>query len=295
MERNSRKTSERNVLFTIVLNLIITITEIIGGVFSHSLSLISDSMHNLSDTLAGALTLWTMNLSKKESNNKFTFGYKRAEIISAFINSSILAGLALILIKEAITKFANPIEIKTVTMFIVALIGLISNIVGALLLHKHSRENINIRSAYLHLFSDAISSVGVVTASILMHFWHLNWLDPLITILIAGYMLLESAKIIKESISILMECSPELIDIDSLKEDLEKVKNVQNIHHVHIWRLTDKDTLFEAHVNVDNVRISDTKAIKKEIEKILNSKYNITHITIQFENKEHVNESLIHH
>ena len=290
MESESKIASKR-VLISIVMNLIITIAEIIGGILSKSLALLSDSMHNLSDTLAQVLTFATLRLSERKSDKHFTFGYKRAEIISAFINSSVLIVIAVLLIREAIARFYRIETITVGIMLPIAVIGLIANFVSVMVLHGHT-YNMNLKSAYLHLLTDTLSSVVVVVGAVLMLFFNIYWLDPLLTIIIAVYMGYEAFDIFKGSLLILMECAPKEIDLQKIKEDILKIEDVENIHHVHIWMLSESNFLFEAHINIKNINIEDTKKIRLQIEDVL-KKYGIDHSTIQFEYKEHLEDGLI--
>lgn len=267
MESESKIASKR-VLISIVMNLIITIAEIIGGILSKSLALLSDSMHNLSDTLAQVLTFATLRLSERKSDKNFTFGYKRAEIISAFINSSVLIVIAVLLIREAIVRFYRIETITVGIMLPIAVIGLVANFVSVMVLHGHT-YNMNLKSAYLHLLTDTLSSVVVVVGAVLMLFFNIYWLDPLLTLVIAVYMGYEAFDIFKGSLLILMECAPKEIDLQKIKEDILKIEDVENIHHVHIWMLSESNFLFEAHINIKNISIEDTKKIRLQIEDVL--------------------------
>ncbi|MCD6181663.1 MAG: cation transporter [Candidatus Cloacimonetes bacterium] len=274
--------SGTRILITVLLNLFITIAELIGGLVAHSLSLISDSLHNFSDAISVLLTYFAIKISRKDRNIKMTYGYKRAQIIVAFINSSVLFIISIFLVIEAIKRFKNPEEIKGTLMIIVASIGLVANIIGVLLLEKGSHDNMNIKSSYLHLFSDAVSSVGVLLGGVAIKLWNIFWIDPLVTILIALYIVKETWHIIKKSVDILMQSSANL-DYPKLKVDIEKIKDVINIHHVHTWYGDEKTIYFEAHIVLKNILISETQSILLEIEKILKNDYGINHVTIQFE------------
>lgn len=178
-------------------------------------------------------------------------------------------------------------------MHVVSVIGLLVNGAAVILLSRHSKENINIKSAYVHLFGDTVSSVGVVLSAI-MHFFGIHMLDPIMTMLISAYMFFEGLKIIKESSEILLECSPNNVDIMEIEKELLNINGIKNVHRVHLWRLNDKELLFEDHINVDNINISDSKKIRNEAGKILEDKFNIFHSTIQFEHNEHLDEKLLH-
>ena len=169
------------------MNIIITIAEVIGGIISGSLSLISDALHNFSDAISVIISYIAIKLKGKDNSHKHTFGYKRAEILAAVINSSVLVAISIYLFYEAILRFQNPEPIKGVLMTIVALIGLVANIIGTMLLKRDAAISMNIRSSYLHLLTDAISSVAVILGGLAILFWNIYWIDPVLTILIAAY------------------------------------------------------------------------------------------------------------
>lgn len=198
------ETSEKNLFITMALNFFITIAEIIGGFISGSLSLISDALHNFSDGIAIIITYIAMRLSKRPKTSKYTFGLKRAEILAAIINASTLIIISFFLIKEAIDRFYNPSPITGSLMLIVASLGLLANVAGTLLLKKGSEGNLNIRAAYFHLLSDAVSSLAVIIGALLIIFYKIYWIDPLLTVLISLYILKETYEIVKESVEILM-------------------------------------------------------------------------------------------
>ncbi len=284
---------ERNLFITILMNVIITVTEIIGGVISGSLSLISDSFHNLSDTMAGVLSLFAVKLSHKSSNEKFTFGYRRAEILVAIGNSMFLLIITIFIFREAILKLANPSLIRVSIMLPVALIGLIANFISTFLLHRYREDTLNIKSAYLHLLTDTLSSVVVVVGALLMLYFKIYWIDSILSMGISIFIAYESIKVLWETTGILMECKPSWVDLEELKKDIESLPEVKNIHHVHVWRLSDKSTIFEGHINVEDIPVSKTKELRTNIERILEDKYRINHTTIQFEYEEHKEQGLI--
>ncbi len=285
--------SERNLFLTMALNFFITIVEIIGGIVSGSLALISDALHNFSDGIAIIITYIAMRLSKKPRTFKYTFGLKRAEILAAIINASTLIIISFFLIQEAIKRFSNPVTITGNLMLIVAATGLIANIAGTLLLKKDSKNNLNIRAAYLHLLSDAVSSLAVIIGAIFIIYFKVAWIDPVLTILISIYILRETYEIVKESIDILMMSNPEGINLDEIKLLTEKIKGVKNIHHIHIWKLNDNDIHFEAHIEVDDMAVSKTVEIQEQIEHELHERYEINHTTLQFECNKCENKTIL--
>jgi cobalt-zinc-cadmium efflux system protein len=276
--------SEKNLLAAVVLNFTITIAEIIGGILSNSLALLSDALHNLGDGLAVLLAYIAHRISKRESNMRKTFGYKRVEILAAFINSIILVAICIFLIVEAIERFQNPAPIKGAIMFSVAGIGLLANFVAIVLLKKDAKKNINISAAYLHLLGDTLSSVVVIIGGILIWKFGIYWIDPLITVLISLYILKETYLLLRDSFNILMQSAPKDIDLENIRSSVENIKGVKNIHHVHLWSLNDRQVHFEGHVDLEkDMPVSRAGEISKQIRKLLHDRFEIDHTTLQME------------
>ena len=278
-DNNSRK-----LIFVIALNFVITIAEVIGGLISNSLALISDSLHNLSDAAAILLSYIAIRISKRAHTLKRTFGYRRIQIIVALFNASVIILVSLFLFREAYERFLNPSPVLGGIMLIVASIGLTANAVSVLLLKSGTKDNLNIKSAYLHLLIDTLSSIAVVIGGIIIYFYHIFWIDPLLTTVIAIYVMKEGYSIIKEAYNILMQSTPASIDLIDIKSNLEDIKEVSNLHHVHVWQLDEKNIFFEGHIDlVDNYTIKEIEVIQKNIKDILTQKYDINHVTIQAE------------
>ena len=274
--------SKLRLFITMMLNFAITVAEVIGGVMSGSLSLISDALHNFSDGIAIIVAYIAIRLGERTRTENYTFGLKRAEIIAAIINAAVLVAICFFLIKESYERFMHPVPIKGALMVGVAGIGLIANIIGTLLLRKGSKDNLNIRSAYLHLFSDAVSSVAVILGGVFIYFLDVYWVDPVLTVLISLYVLKGSWDIIKEATTVIMMGSPKSVSLRDIQKDLESVPGVKNIHHVHIWMLNEKNIQFEAHVDIEDMMVSESDNLRKQIEERLGQR-NITHVTLQFE------------
>ncbi|HWQ22079.1 MAG TPA: cation diffusion facilitator family transporter [Clostridia bacterium] len=273
----------RNLFISILMNVVITISEIVGGLVSGSLALLADAFHNATDTLAGVLAFWTLRLGRRDHDEQYTFGYRRAEILSAGINAGAMVVISLVLFREAYERFLHPVPIKGGIMLVVAVVGLVANLVSVLLLHRSASESLNVRGAYLHLLSDALSSVGVVLGGIVVTLWHLAWVDPLVTVLVAGWVLREAFLVAREAGGILMERAPNGLELARLEADICALPYVKNLHHVHVWQVSDTETMFEGHVNVDNISVSDTDPIRIQVQDLLRDKYGITHATLQFE------------
>jgi cobalt-zinc-cadmium efflux system protein len=232
---HSHSSTGIRLVITIILNFTITVAEIIGGIISGSLSLISDALHNFSDGVSVIISYFAIRLKRRDYSSKHTFGFKRAEILAAVINSSVLVVISIYLFYESIIRFQNPEPIKGVLMTTVATIGLTANIIGTLLLKRDAATSINIRSSYLHLLTDAISSVAVILGGLAIVFWNIYWIDPVLTILIAVYITRESFKILSDAIHVLMEGAPPGISIKDIQNEVEALDEVEDIHHLHIW------------------------------------------------------------
>jgi cobalt-zinc-cadmium efflux system protein len=283
-------------LLATLLNIFISVAEIVGGLIANSLSLISDALHNLTDALA-IFIAWVANqISKKPSNLKRTFGYKRIEILAAFINAIILIAVSGYLFYEAVLRIMEPEKVKGLIMLVVAVIGLLGNLISVVILKLDSKININVRAAYLHLLGDTLTSMAVIIGGILIYFFDIYWVDPIITILIGLYILKQTWSILKQTNDILMQGTPAGLDIDLIRHDLENIPEIANIHHVHLWNLDDQSIHFECHVDLaENALVSETEKVYLDIEKILNDKYHVSHLTIQFEYQRGDDKKVIHH
>lgn len=285
--------SSKQFLFVTLLNVLITIVEFIGGVFSGSLSLISDGFHNLGDSFSIVLSYFASEISKKPQSKTNTFGYKRAQIIAAFLNSIFLVIICLGLIYEAVKRSFNPSPINGNLMLVVAIIGLLANFISAFILAKGTKNNLNIKSTYLHVLSDALSSIAIIVGGVLIKTFDWEFIDPLVTILVAVYIIYESIPIVKESLVILMQNAPKL-DYDQIKMDLLKIKDVKSVHHIHAWLIDENNIVFSAHINLSDMPISQAEIIYNQITEILNKKYHIAHVTLQAEVNRGKDESIIY-
>lgn len=272
----------RNLFITILLNIIITIAQAVGGIISGSLSLLSDALHNFSDVLSLVISYVATLLSKKKASVNKTFGYKRAEIIAAFVNSSTLIVVAIILMKEAIERFINPIEIESNLVIWLALLGIAANGFSVLLIKKDAKVNMNMKSAYLHLFTDMMASVAVLIGGLLMKFYELYWVDPVLTIIIALYLIYMGYDLLKTSTRVLMLFTPNTIEIQKIISAITKIEPIKNVHHVHIWQLNEDEVHLEAHIDFDeDISLSEFDQILEKIEEEVYHKFGINHLNIQ--------------
>jgi len=272
----------RNLLISIVLNVVITLSQIIGGIISGSLALLSDALHNLSDVLSLLISYIANLLTRKEASARKTFGYKRAEIIAAFVNSATLIIVAIFLIKEAIERFFNPEEIGTGIVITLSILGILANGFSVLLLRPDSDRNMNLRSAYLHLLTDMMASVAVLIGGILMYYFNWYWIDPLLTILIALYLIFMGYDLLKDSTRVLMLFTPNTIEVQNIVQAICRLQQVKNVHHVHIWQLNEEEVHMEAHIDFnEDIRLSEFDKILDEIEELVYHEFRINHVNIQ--------------
>ena len=274
--------SSKKLFGVVVLNAVITLSEFIGGVASGSLSLVSDAFHNLSDTLAIIFSYGAQKMAQKEANERHTYGYQRLEILSAFINSFILIILSLFLAVEAFKRFNSPEKINSHLMLIVAVIGLLANLFSTLLLRQEADENLNIKSSYLHLLSDTLSSISVIIGAVLIRFFGIYWIDPVITLIISIYILLEAIIVIKKAAAILIQSAP-TIDYEKMEQEIKAIEGVKDVHHVHIWQYSEKIIIFDGHIDFEDQLLSEIEKAYPRITSLLKLKYGITHVTIQEE------------
>jgi cobalt-zinc-cadmium efflux system protein len=282
-------------LITVLLNLVITIAEFIGGIFSNSLALISDAFHNLSDTVAILIAYITERVSRRASDKKHTFGYKRIQILAAMFNAVTLIAISVYLIFEAWDRYQNPQPIKSLVMLSVALIGLIANLLSVLLLQSQRKENLNIKAAYLHLIGDTLSSVAVIVGGVLIYFYEWYWIDPLITVLISLYIIKETYTVLYDTYKILMQETPSGINLNELVGELTDMKEIKGIHHIHIWNLTDKEVHFEAHIDLSrDLKVSEGQRVVDKVQKYLKENFLIAHVTLQLEFDRCDDKEIIH-
>lgn len=280
----SHQRESRNLFITVFLNLFISVAELIGGIFSNSLALISDAIHNFSDGLAMLITYITVKISKRKNTTRKTFGYKRIQILAALFNATTLIAICLFLMYESYERFTNPQEVKSIPMLLVATIGLLANLAGVFLLKDFKSGNINIKAAYLHLIGDTLSSVAVIVGGLLIYFYEIHWIDPLITVLISLYIIRETYHVLAETYNILMQAVPPWLDLNEVEQKINGIEGVKSIHHVHVWSLTDNVVHFEGHLELDHdLKVSEAQSIYEEAKRILDQEFGIRHTTLQLE------------
>lgn len=273
--------NDKNLILTIFLNVGITVAQIIGGLLSGSMALLSDAAHNFSDVLALIVSYIAARLSGRDRTLKQTFGYKRAGILAAFINAATLMIIATILVQEAIDRLMNPRPIEGIIVIYLAALGILFNGLSALLVKRGAESDINMRSAYIHLFTDMLTSVAVFVGGFAISYLNWFWVDGVLTIAISIYLIYSSWDIFYQSVRIFMQFTPSEINIEDVAAKITLIQGVKNIHHVHAWKLDDHEMMFEAHLDLDeDYLISHFELILEEVGTILQQN-NIHHFNIQ--------------
>jgi len=280
-----QKKSKKTLYVTLFLTLFFALMELFGGLFSNSLSLVGDSFHMFSDVLALGASMVAIYFEAKKPTEKFTYGFLRLEVVVAFLNGIVLMLISVGMIYESVIRFFNPREIDFGSMFFIALIGLIFNIVITWILFSSTKKenNINIKSAMLHFLGDLLNSVGVIISSIIIYFTNFVYIDIIMSVVISVIIFIGGYKISKEAFFILMEAVPSEVDLNMLRNELLNIDGIKNIHEFHIWKNDNEEISFTAHILLDNYEKHNNYRIINEIKEKL-AVYDIFHMTVQIEN-----------
>lgn len=261
----------------------IMLLEFFGGLFTNSLALLSDSGHMLNDAASLALSLFALWLSGKAATERKSYGYHRIEILAALLNGVTLFVIAFFIAKEAIERFAAPPEVASGSMLLISAIGLIANLASAWILMKQAdvKDNVNVRGAFLHIIGDALGSVGAITAALLMMAFGWDIADPIISIFVALLILKGAWGLVQQTVHILMEGTPAAINLDDLKQTLQNIEGVRDVHDLHVWTITSGLDSLSAHLLVETGL--DEQTILQQAVHLVENKYGIHHCTIQVE------------
>ena len=266
---------------TVFLNIIITLAQAIGGILSGSMALLSDAAHNFSDVISLIISFSANRLKNRQPSIFQTFGFRRSEIVAAFINSATLIVFSVIIVFEAVKRFGQNQQINPYWLISLSLLGIIVNGFSVLLIKKDANDNINIKSAFLHLFSDMLTSIAVLIGGLCILFFKWYWTDAVLSIIIAIYLLFASWKIFKSSLKIIMQFTPINTNIDKIVFEVEKIDKVKNIHHIHLWQINENEIMLEAHIDFyEDFKLSEVEKILIEVKRAI-EKYNVNHITLQ--------------
>ena len=274
-EANAKKLT-----FALMLTGSFLIIEIIAGLMTQSLALLSDAAHMFTDAAALAIALVAIKIGKLPADNKRTFGYQRFEILAALFNAMMLFVVAIYILYEAYQRFSHPPEIQSLGMMVVACIGLVINLISMKILFSSSQESLNVKGAYLEVLSDAIGSIGVIIGAVIIYFTQWMWIDTLIAVLIGFWVLPRTWVLLKQSINILLEGVPEEIDIEQLRADLLKLKGVESIHQLKVWAITSKNIHLTVHLYAPQANHS---VLYEAAVELLSHTHGITEMTLQIE------------
>jgi cobalt-zinc-cadmium efflux system protein len=281
--REAAKQTTTRLSWSLFLTLGFVVVEAAAGVFSNSLALLTDAAHNLTDVIALGLSWFAIRITAQPANARKTYGYHRAGILVALVNSTTLVLISIGIFYEAYKRFLSPPEVQSGILIGVGLVAVVVNLVTALLVHRGSESDLNLRSAFIHLMGDVISTVGAVIAGVLIFFTGANWLDPLVSVLIGFLILYNAWGILQETVEILLESTPRDVDIKKMVSDITEVDGVIGVHDLHVWSLTRSLRTMSAHILTEDISISAGTKIQNTINELVYHRYNISHATLQLE------------
>lgn len=269
--------------WSLFLTLAFVILEAGAGYFANSLALLTDAAHNLTDVIALALSWFAIRLTTQPANARKTYGYHRAGILVALLNSTTLLLISIGIFYEAYLRFVSPPEVKSNILIGVGLIAVVVNLVTALLVHRGSESDLNLRSTFVHLMGDVISTIGAVIAGVIIFFTKANWLDPFVSVLIGFLILYNAWGILRETVDILLESTPRDLDMKKMVKDITSVDGVLGVHDLHVWSLTQNMRTMSAHILTEDISVSAGAQIQSRINELVYHRYNIAHATLQLE------------
>lgn len=282
-----RDAGDARIAGAVVVNLALTVAQVIGGILSGSLALIADALHNFSDAIALIIAFWARRIARRPADARMSFGYGRAEVVAALVNYTTLIVLALYLIYEGVLRFINPEPINGWMVVWIAALALVVDLVTAALTYSMSKESMNIRAAFLHNVADALGSVAVIVAGSLVIVYGWVWVDPVVTLMIAGYILWHVKAEIGGVVSVLMLSSPANLDLDEVADGIEAIEGVDSVHHIHLWMMQEHDTSFEAHLVISEGHWQHGDQIKDLVKSLLAERFSINHSTLELECSRH--------
>jgi cobalt-zinc-cadmium efflux system protein len=265
----------------VAINFLIFVAQVVGGLLSNSLGLLSDAAHNLSDVVSLLLSYGANRLGKQPPSPVHTFGFRRMEVMVAFFNAAALIAIAAFVAYEGVVRLLHPVSVGGATVMLIAGIGMVANTAAAWLLKGH--DDLNARSAFLHLVADAVTSLGVVIGGFLVWAFHFNAADALVSIALSAWMVKEAWGIVKSSVHILVEGSPEGLDFWKIAQAMEAEDGVLGVHALHVWAISSKEFALSAHLEVDDGRLSDMTVIVRRVKEMLMARFGIGHPTLEVE------------
>lgn len=281
MTDRTHAASSKNLVWSIAINSVIVVFEMLFGILSGSFALIADALHNATDVGSMGLSLWGVKLADRPQTSRKTYGYKRAEIIIAFVNASVLLAIVGYILIEGVTRLFRPEPIPSLTVMGVAAVALLGNGIATYLLQKNAKNNLNLKSAWLHAMQDAFFSLGVLVSAGIIYFTHWYWLDPLISIIISLYLLKEIYEILAETVHILLDSVPVDLDLTTVRARMLSVAGVVSINDLHIWQAGSASRFLSAHVQIDDRDVAARMEVLAKLQSLLKNESRITHTTLQ--------------
>ncbi|OPX65851.1 MAG: zinc transporter ZitB [Methanomassiliicoccales archaeon PtaB.Bin215] len=269
--------------YALVITAAFALVEVIGGVLSGSLALLGDAGHMFTDVLALGLSLGASLVAGRQATERHTYGFLRAEILVALVNGMALVVISLLVMREALGRLADPTTVDADLMLLVAIAGMGANLLGMVLLHRGSKENLNVRGAFLHMMGDLLSSFGVIAAALLIRFFGWQEADALIGLAIAAIIMIGAYRLISQSVSILLEAVPKHIELREVEEAMTSTEGVLLVHDLHVWTLSSGVYALSGHVVVSDQQVSACSPVLRDLESMLEDRFHISHVTIQLE------------
>jgi len=273
---------DRRLIISLGLNLIITLLQVVGGIVANSLGLLSDAAHNLSDVVALALSLWAVRLGRRPATPRRTFAYKRAEILVALLNSAVLVAVSIYIIVEAVRRLLDPQPVEGLWVIGFAAGGLVVNSLAALLLHGYRRD-LNLRSAFLHLVGDAATSFGVMMSGLVVYLWDWNYADAIISIVVSLWIGREAVTIVRDTVNVLMEGTPEGVEFAEVEAAILAVPGVKGVHDLHIWSISSSELALSAHLVAEDRALSEITTLIVTVKDVLAREHGVGHVTLEVE------------
>jgi len=280
-----RVRNRRRLLWTIILTGATFIAEAVGGFLTNSLALLSDAGHMFTHLLALAVSYLAILFSERPATERRTYGLNRLEILGALFNGATLFVISVGIFYEAYQRLLQPVPIDTGPLLVIAIIGLIVNLIGALILGGAEHKDLNIRGAFIHLLTDTFSSVAVIGGAVVISLTGWTVIDPLLSVAICGVILFWALRLVWDSVDILLEATPRDVNMQEVVDGLRGIPGIRDVHHLHVWCITSGMYALSAHVDVDDLRVSETERLAQQAEAFLKERFNINHATFQFESQ----------
>ena len=283
---SSANDNQRRLLVALAITALMTLVELAGGILSNSLALLGDAGHMFTDTLALGLSVVALSLAKRPASQTRTYGLHRAEVLAALANGTILLLICGFIFYEAYQRFVEPPEVRGGLMLVVAAVGLLANLIGVLILRSASRDNLNVKGAFLHMWGDTVSSAGVIVAAVIILVADWTIVDPIVSIFVGLLILRGAVGLVLESNDILLEAVPKHLDVARVSSAIKEIEGVRDVHDVHLWTITSGIYALSCHLLIEDRMVSASGHIVEEVNEVLNQRFGIGHSTLQLECEE---------